>query len=53
VFDRFYRAPDQTTSGSGLGLAIVKGVADRMGASIELADGPGGRGLRVVLRFPA
>jgi signal transduction histidine kinase len=43
VFDRFFRAPDQTQAGSGLGLAIVKSVADRLNATVSLkaADGTG------------
>ncbi len=53
VFDRFYRLPGQSQPGSGLGLAIAKTVAQRHGASIELGDGPGQRGLRVTLRFAA
>jgi signal transduction histidine kinase len=51
VFDRFYRAPAQDQPGSGLGLAIAKAVADRHGASLELADGPDHQGLQVTLRF--
>ncbi|WP_457332974.1 ATP-binding protein [Rhizobacter sp. P5_C2] len=51
VFDRFFRVPDQAQPGSGLGLAIVKSVADRHGATVELADGVGGRGLRVTVRW--
>jgi two-component system sensor histidine kinase QseC len=51
VFDRFFRAPDQTQPGSGLGLAIAKAVADRHGATLVLADGPGGLGLTVTLSF--
>jgi len=58
VFDRFYRgsASDKRDAsaphGSGLGLAIVRAVAERHGATIALDDGPGGRGLRVSVRFP-
>jgi two-component system sensor histidine kinase QseC len=52
VFDRFFRAPDQSQPGSGLGLAIVKAVADRHRAGLSLSDGAHGRGLRVVLRMP-
>jgi signal transduction histidine kinase len=51
VFDRFYRAPGQDQPGSGLGLAIAKSVADRHGASLELADGLDARGLTVRLRL--
>jgi two-component system OmpR family sensor kinase/two-component system sensor histidine kinase QseC len=51
VFDRFYRrASDE--GGSGLGLAIVRSVAERHGATVTLADAPGG-GLRVTVRFQA
>lgn len=38
VFDRFYRAPDQSQSGTGLGLAIVKSVVERHGGQIVLAS---------------
>jgi signal transduction histidine kinase len=49
VFDRFFRAPDQTHAGSGLGLAIVKSVADRLGATVTLDSAPGsGLTVRVV-----
>jgi two-component system, OmpR family, sensor kinase len=61
VFDRFYRGPvsvdpaaDRSTDsagGSGLGLAIVQRIANQHGAAITLADGPGGIGLRVTVRF--
>jgi signal transduction histidine kinase len=51
VFDRFYRVPGQAQPGSGLGLAIAKSVAERHGASLELADGPDAKGLLVRLRF--
>jgi signal transduction histidine kinase len=40
VFDRFFRAPDQTQAGSGLGLAIVKSVAERLGAIVTLDSKP-------------
>jgi signal transduction histidine kinase len=53
VFDRFYRVPGQMQPGSGLGLAIAKSVAERHGASLELADGPYAKGLLVRLRFAA
>jgi two-component system OmpR family sensor kinase/two-component system sensor histidine kinase QseC len=50
VFDRFVRRSAHDEGGSGLGLAIVRGVAQRHGATLELADSPLG-GLRVVVRF--
>lgn len=52
VFDRFHRLAGQDTEGSGLGLSIVARIAERHGARIELADGGGGEGLRVTVRFP-
>ena len=53
VFERFYRVLGSGEEGSGLGLSIVKRIADLHRASIELADGLGGRGLAVSVRFPA
>ncbi len=51
VFDRFHRGEDAAVPGTGLGLAIVKRVAERHGATVRLADGPGGRGLVVRATF--
>jgi len=53
VFDRFYRRAGTEPPGSGLGLAIVKAIAESHGATLSLADGPGGRGLAVIVSFPA
>jgi two-component system, OmpR family, sensor kinase len=50
VFDRFFRAPDQSQAGSGLGLAIVKSVADRLNATVGLEAASGG-GVLVVVTF--
>jgi signal transduction histidine kinase len=50
VFERFFRAPDQTQSGSGLGLPIVRAVAEAHHAVVVLAQA-GGRGLRVTVTF--
>jgi two-component system sensor histidine kinase TctE len=52
VFERFSRLGSQSTEGSGLGLAIVSEIAQRHGASVNLSDGPGGRGTRVAITFP-
>ena len=52
VFDRFYRLPGSDAEGSGLGLAIVREIARSHGAEVSLSDSYGGRGLRVVVRFP-
>jgi len=53
VFDRFYRVAGSAAGGSGLGLAIVRSIADAHGASVELGEGPDGRGLQVSVRFGA
>ena len=51
VFDRFYRTAGTAQPGSGLGLAIVKSIADAHRASVALAEGAGGGGLRVTVTF--
>jgi two-component system OmpR family sensor kinase len=51
AFDRFYRRASAPEEGTGLGLAIVKAIAERHGATVTLADAPGG-GLRVSVNFP-
>jgi len=53
VLDRFYRRAGTGPPGSGLGLAIVKAIAESHGATVQLADGPGGKGLAVTVTFPA
>jgi len=53
LFERFVRGTDTAAPGSGLGLAIVQRIAARHGATATLADGIGGRGLAVVVAFPA
>ena len=56
VFAPFYRAPaalDSNPGGAGLGLAIVRDIAALHGAEIILQDGDCGRGLQVLVRFPA
>ena len=52
VFERFTRLEGQASEGSGLGLAIVSEIAQRHGASTELADGRDGKGTRVAISFP-
>lgn len=53
AFERFHRgAATRTGAGSGLGLAIVKEICDQHGVQIALDDGPGGKGLRVVMTWP-
>ncbi len=51
VFSRYVRLDDQTT-GSGLGLAIVRDIATAHGAVVSIADGTGGRGALLTVRFP-
>ena len=53
VLDRFYRRAGTAPPGSGLGLAIVKAIVDAHGAALTLTAGPDGRGLRVIVSFPA
>jgi signal transduction histidine kinase len=54
VLRRFHRLdPSRSDSGSGLGLALVAAVAALHEAELDLSEGPGGRGLRAALRFPA
>lgn len=53
VFDRFHRVPGTAGIGSGLGLALSRSIAGRHQGEVLLQDGPGGHGLRVVLRLPA
>ena len=51
VFESYYRIPGSGGAGSGLGLSIVKDTAEAHGARVEVHDGPGGRGTRIVVRF--
>jgi signal transduction histidine kinase len=53
VFDRFYRAEAAQSPGSGLGLAIVLRAAQRLNASVELANGQQGPGVSLVVRWAA
>lgn len=53
LFDRFYRPEGNAAWGSGLGLSIARNIAAHHDAVIALADGEGGRGLRVIVAFPA
>jgi two-component system, OmpR family, sensor kinase len=50
---RFYRVPGSQETGTGLGLSIVKRIAELHRATVEFRDGPGGRGLSLVVAFPA
>ncbi|HEX6363303.1 MAG TPA: sensor histidine kinase N-terminal domain-containing protein [Albitalea sp.] len=50
--ERFFRASNASEPGSGLGLAIVRSIAERHGGRLEVATGPGGRGLAVSIVLP-
>ena len=50
IFDAFVTTKPE---GSGLGLAICRGITDAHHASIRAENGAGGRGLKVVMDFPA
>ena len=52
VLDRFYRVLGSEERGAGLGLSIVARIAALHGASLDLGEGPGGRGLSATVRFP-
>ncbi|HEV7701612.1 MAG TPA: DUF4118 domain-containing protein [Pyrinomonadaceae bacterium] len=51
VFEKFVRLEDDSR-GMGLGLAIARGIVEAQNGTIELRDGAGGRGTRVVLTLP-
>jgi two-component system, OmpR family, sensor kinase len=51
VFERFYRAPEQTQSGSGLGLAIVRAVAEVHHATVSLGEPVAHGGLKISVSF--
>jgi len=53
VFEPFYRGMDVTGPGTGLGLAIVRTIAAAHNATIALAPGDDGTGLRIAIAFPA
>ena len=55
IFEDFEQADSSTTGsqgGTGLGLAISKRLAERMGGSLDLSDGQGGRGSRFTVQLP-
>lgn len=52
VFERFHRLnAGRDTEGSGLGLAIVRTFSEKLGASVTLAGGENGRGLRAEVQL--
>lgn len=52
VLKRFDRGDRSDKLGTGLGLPIVEEISRLHGAEMTLADGRGGRGLKVEIRFP-
>ncbi len=52
AFERFFRGAG-AGPGSGLGLTIVREAARQLGGTANLSAGVGGRGLRVVVEWPA
>lgn len=53
LWQRFRRGREAGGTGSGLGLAIVADIARLHGAQAALLAGVDGRGLKVLVRFPA
>ena len=51
VLERFYRVAGVAGQGNGLGLAIAQEIAHVHGSALDVASGPGGRGLRVTMVF--
>lgn len=52
VFERFYRGDHYEVPGTGLGLAIVQTAAARLGGTVSVGDGLGGRGCSFKVQFP-
>ena len=52
VCNRFVRLVGTGTTGAGLGLSIVSRAVELLGATLELADNPDGRGLCVRVSLP-
>ena len=53
VFERFVRGEGDRGGSFGLGLSIVRAVAENHGGTVELGNGPDGRGTRFVVSLPA
>jgi len=53
VFESYFRIPGTSDEGTGLGLAIVREIAEQHGASVTITDGDGGKGTRMIVKFPA
>jgi two-component system sensor histidine kinase QseC len=53
VFESYFRINHTSDEGTGLGLAIVSEIAKQHEATVTVADGDGGKGTRMIVRFPA
>ena len=51
VFERFYRGDHCEVPGTGLGLAIVQTAAARLGGTVSVGDGLGGKGCCFKVQF--
>jgi two-component system sensor histidine kinase KdpD len=52
VFEKFVRLDGAKSDGMGLGLAIARGIVESQGGTIEIIDGDGGVGTKVILSLP-
>jgi heavy metal sensor kinase len=53
IFDRFYRADEESGTGTGLGLSIAKGAVEANGGDLKVAySGPDGTTFRIILPRP-
>ena len=52
VFERFYRAPGDTSNGSGLGLSTVDSIVRQLGGSVWLENRTDTSGLVAIVTFP-
>jgi len=52
VFEKFVRLDGEHTDGLGLGLAIARGIIEAQNGKIEIGQGAGGRGTKIILTLP-
>jgi signal transduction histidine kinase len=52
VFERFYRAPGDTSNGSGLGLSTVDSIVRQVGGSVWLENRTDTSGLVAIVSLP-
>jgi len=53
VLERFYRRAQAGGEGTGLGLSIAREIAHRHESELRIEAGPGGKGTRMMVVFPA